>query len=100
MLNNPSLLKDILSLLYKYANIFVMGFEKKCIQLSLIIDLANDSIRSSKCRNNTICQVKVFRDNVHCLFSVDTEIDLCISSYKFLYENSEIMLSYLKQYSN
>ena len=28
MLNNPSLLKDILSLLYKYANIFAIGFEK------------------------------------------------------------------------
>ena len=28
MLNNPSLLKDILSLLYKCANIFVIGLEK------------------------------------------------------------------------
>ena len=28
MLNNPSLLNDILSLLYKYANIFAIGFEK------------------------------------------------------------------------
>ena len=28
MLNNPPLLKDILSLLYKYANIFAIGFEK------------------------------------------------------------------------
>ena len=28
MLNNPSPLKDILSLLYKYANIFAIGYEK------------------------------------------------------------------------
>ena len=28
MLNNHSLLKDILSLLYKYANIFAIGFEE------------------------------------------------------------------------
>ena len=28
MLNNPSLLKDILSLLCKYANIFAIGFEE------------------------------------------------------------------------
>ena len=28
MLNNPSLLKGILPLLYKYANNFVIGFEK------------------------------------------------------------------------
>ena len=28
MLNNPSLSKDILSLLYKYANIFVIGLKK------------------------------------------------------------------------
>ena len=52
MLNNPSLLKDILSLLYKYANIFAIGFEKR-IRLSLIIDLANDSIGSSECRDST-----------------------------------------------
>ena len=49
MLNNPSLLKDILSLLYKYANIFAIGFEKT----HLIIDLANDSIGSSECRDST-----------------------------------------------
>ena len=28
MLDNPSLLTDILSLLYKYANTFAIGFEK------------------------------------------------------------------------
>ena len=53
MLNTPSLLKDILSLLYKYADIFAIGFEKKRIRLSLIIDLANDSIGSSECRDST-----------------------------------------------
>ena len=52
MLNNPSLLKDILSLLYKYANIFAIGL-KKHIRLSLIMDLANDSIGSSECRDST-----------------------------------------------
>ena len=52
MQNNPSRLKDILSLLYKYSNIFAIGFEKR-IQLSLIIDLANDSIGSGECRDST-----------------------------------------------
>ena len=52
MLNNPSLFKDILSLLYKHANIFVIGFEKR-IRLSLIIDLANGSIGSSKFRDTS-----------------------------------------------
>ena len=28
LLNNPSLLKAIITLLYKYANIFVIGFER------------------------------------------------------------------------
>ena len=52
MLNNRSLFKDILSLLCKYANIFVIRFEKR-IRLSLITDLANDNIGSTECRDIT-----------------------------------------------
>ena len=59
MLNNPSFLKDILPLLYKYANIFVIRFEK-CIRVSLIIDLAYDSVGSSKCHDSTsVTYIKV-----------------------------------------
>ena len=49
MLNNPSLLNSTLSLLYKYANTFVIGLEER----QLITDIPNDSIGSSKCRNST-----------------------------------------------
>ena len=47
MLNNPSL-----SLLYNYANIFAIGFEKTH-PIIAHIDLANNSIRSSKCCDST-----------------------------------------------
>ena len=54
MLNNPSLLKGTLSLLYKYAHTFVIRFEKS-IQISLIIDIANNSVGSSERRDSTNC---------------------------------------------
>ena len=64
MLDNPSILKDILALLYKYANTFAIGFEKK-FQLSLIIDLVNDSLGSSECRDSTtINTVQVIKRRV------------------------------------
>ena len=52
MLNNPSLLKDILSLLYKYANMFAIGFEKTH-PIIAHNGLANDSIGSSECLDST-----------------------------------------------
>ena len=53
MLNNPSLLKDILSLLCKYAKLYLQSDLKKRIRLSLIIDLANNSIGRSGCHKST-----------------------------------------------